>query len=33
MKGDLLADLVREARAHDIQFLAYYSVGWDNWMA
>jgi hypothetical protein len=33
MKGDLLAELVRETKARDIKFLAYYSVGWDNWMA
>ena len=33
MKADLLADLVKAAKAHDIQLLAYYSVGWDNWVA
>jgi hypothetical protein len=33
MKGDLLAELLQEAKAHDIQLLAYYSIGWDNWVA
>lgn len=33
MKGDLLAELVKAAKARNIQLLAYYSVGWDNWMA
>ncbi len=33
MKGDLLADVVKAAKEHGIQVLAYYSVGWDNWVA